>query len=158
MKSLVRILRAASLAALVHRKQRDKGGKPYLRHVVRVAWLAYGLTGKADAVVVGLLHDVLEDGGVGAELRLRREFDDVTFVRVRRLTRRFGMHYDDYVGWIGDSDDIVVAVKIADLLHNTQPGRLPYSVTGGPKHQSRAGRYARALALLTANRARRSVE
>ncbi len=54
---------ARALAVAAHAGQLDKGGHPYLGHVERVAEAvaAHG----AQAVMAGLLHDVVEDCGLG---------------------------------------------------------------------------------------------
>jgi (p)ppGpp synthase/HD superfamily hydrolase len=134
MKSLWRILRALVVALLGHRGQVDKAGRPYWRHVVSVAWLAYGLTHDVDAVVVGLLHDYLEDvaepqcpcGMLAGVVKLRRAFGEDTVLRVMQLTRAKEDTYASFIARVAASrNQVVIAVKLADLLHNTMPGRLP---------------------------------
>lgn len=152
---MVRILKALVFVAWGHRHQRDKAGRRYVWHLVRVAWLAYGLTGDAEAAVAGLLHDYLEDvdpNGVGA---LRRWFGGETALRVFYLSRRGGQSYRDFISTVKDGGSVVVAVKIADLLHNTDPERLPVCRDDEEENKAvhRLHRYQGALAALTEQRA-----
>ena len=52
---------ARSLAEIVHGKQTDKLGNPYMLHVLKVAFDVEHLG--QDYYVVGLLHDAIEDAG-----------------------------------------------------------------------------------------------
>lgn len=126
-RSLWRIVRALVLALWGHRGQKDKAGKAYWRHLVTVAWIAYGLTHDPEAVVVGLLHDYIEDVKTpGGEGRIYRIFGAETCRRVMWLTRNEDEDRRHHLGAMAiNADYIVIAVKIGDLLHNTKPGRLP---------------------------------
>lgn len=122
MRILYRILRALWMALRGHRGQKDKAGKPYWHHLLTVAWIAYGLTHDPEAVVVGLLHDYYEDVYTG---RIQSRFGRETAHRVGIVTRRSGESYEDFIGQIPISGDpVALAVKLADLLHNTEPGRM----------------------------------
>ncbi len=152
---MIRVLRAFWLAYRGHRKQRDLAGVPYIRHLVRVAWIAYGLTGKPEAAVVGLLHDLYED--VGWTPRVVRWFGGATDMRVWALTRAHGggEDYGDYIAQIQRArDPVVAAVKIADLLDNTRPGRLPKcrSYAEESDRQNRINKYLQALTNLLLTR------
>lgn len=127
-----------------HRGQVDKGGVAYWRHPLRVAWMAWAICGDLEAVAVGLLHDYVED--VDYEhgwLRLESVFGEKMANRVWVLTRRqqlmvphaeMGMFrgflvrdesYEEYIDRVArEGDRVVLAVKMADLLHNTDPTRL----------------------------------
>lgn len=126
MKNLWRIGRAFSMAAWGHRNQRDKAGKRYIWHVVRVAWIAYGLKPCAKVVIVGLLHDYIEDVDKTAVGKILQRFDWPTAIAVQDLTRDCDTTYANYIRHvlIFASEDAQV-VKLADLLDNTQPGRIP---------------------------------
>lgn len=144
MRHIYRILLALRMALWGHRRQKDKAGQPYYRHLLVVAWLAYGLTRDPEAVVVGLLHDYLEDVRPDDVPKLRARFGDMTAARLICLTRHHAEDYDLYISRIYDCGGVVLAVKIADLLHNTDPTRRGT--------RSRAGRYQRAIQLLTRRR------
>jgi (p)ppGpp synthase/HD superfamily hydrolase len=151
---MIRVLRAFKLAWWGHRNQRDKGGRPYIWHLVRVAWIAYGITGDLEAAVVGLLHDYYEDVDWTPKVVLR--FGVETEMRVWRLTRPMvGESYDSYIRHIQLSQDpITVSVKIADLLDNTRSGRLPRckDAIEEQDNTSRMYRYSRALQVLLQTR------
>jgi (p)ppGpp synthase/HD superfamily hydrolase len=73
MNDVVRVLKAAEFAAFKHSKQRRKGeeAEPYLNHLIEVASLTAGATGRrSDVVVAALLHDAVEDQSV--------EFDEIS--------------------------------------------------------------------------------
>lgn len=124
MTALWRVLRAFLMAAWAHRGQRDKSGHRYLGHVVRVAWLAYGLTGEVDAAIVGLLHDSLEDAAIESTVLLTR-FGQRVWCAVLDLTRPPGMRYEAYIEHVLlHGSALAVQVKLADLLDNTNPTRL----------------------------------
>ena len=72
---------ALSYAAALHHGQRRKGnGAPYIVHPLAVASLVGSYGGDEDQVIAALLHDVLEDCGVG-ERALRERYGE----RVARL-------------------------------------------------------------------------
>src|ERR1700726_984802 len=56
------LLRAVfDFSSAMHRDQVRRSGEPYLIHPLNVAWLLADLKFDQTCVVVGLLHDVLED-------------------------------------------------------------------------------------------------
>lgn len=146
MKSLWRIWQAFWMAYWGHRRQRDKAGRRYVFHVAHVAWIAYGMTGDPEAAVVGLLHDYFED--VGWSVEARRRFGLATCDRIEMLTHAYTDPYERYIRKVGECGDrVVLAVKIADLLHNTDTGR------GTGVNPARTLKYLRALDVLVAKRA-----
>src|SRR4051794_18145040 len=48
-------------SAAMHKDQTRRSGEPYMVHPLNVAWLLADLNFDQPCVVVGLLHDVLED-------------------------------------------------------------------------------------------------
>jgi (p)ppGpp synthase/HD superfamily hydrolase len=109
---------ALILAAEAHRGQTDKLGEAYVRHVVRVA----ERLDSDEARIVALLHDVLEDTTVTADLLRARGVPDGVVEHVVALTRRDGEAYEAYVDRIA-GNDLARAVKLADLADNLE--RLP---------------------------------
>ena len=65
--------RAFLYALKVHDGQKRKDGKPYIVHPFAVANILTENGAEKDLVCAGLLHDVIEDGGVTAE-ELQKEF------------------------------------------------------------------------------------
>lgn len=110
---------AIFLANEVHSGQVDKLGQPYILHPMRVA--ARGET--PAEVIVGLLHDVVEDGEVNM-IELKSMFNEEIAVSVMLLTRKPGTSYDEYVDRLVASADVVaLRVKLNDLKDNTDPAR-----------------------------------
>lgn len=143
MRQLWRVVVALWVCWRGHRGQVDKGGVAYLRHPLRVALLAWAICGELEAVVVGLLHDYIED--VNYEhgwMDIHRHFGAGIASQVWSLTRRRQMcdprvemgfyrrrvvrdeTYAEYIERVvREGDRVVLAVKMADLLHNTDPAR-----------------------------------
>jgi HD domain len=71
MAPLTRVMRAAQFAADRHRSQRRKGAsrEPYINHLLEVAALLSEATDgqDMDLVIAGLLHDLVEEHGMGAD-------------------------------------------------------------------------------------------
>ncbi len=112
---------ARALAVAAHAGQLDKGGHPYLGHVERVAEAvaAHG----AQAVMAGLLHDVVEDCGLGlADLEAKGVPVDVVSA-VDALTKRDGEPYLDAVRRAA-CHPLAAVVKRADNADNADEGRL----------------------------------
>lgn len=102
----------------------DKGGKPYIGHLMRVA---DGVLGNSDIreklTVIALLHDLIEDTDWTA-YDLRKEFSDDIVDAVIALTKVDGELYDEYVSRV-ISNELAIYVKISDLRDNMDVTRLP---------------------------------
>ncbi len=104
-----------------HAGQTDRAGVPYINHLATVAHGVekYG----EDYVKVGWLHDVIEDTAVSSEdllsLGLSRRIVDA----VLAMSKREGEDYDSYMRRVS-SNDIARVVKISDMTHNSDLGRL----------------------------------
>lgn len=125
-----KVLRAIELAGRAHAGQVDLVGKPYILHCLRVA-VDLALAGEPeDTVVVGILHDVVEDTDVTVD-RVGDLFGPTVAEAIDLLTHRNGDSYEDYVdriAWSGNP--LAVAVKLADLRSNlsTAPRVVPRKV------------------------------
>jgi (p)ppGpp synthase/HD superfamily hydrolase len=117
-----RVLDAAGLAARTHAGQLDKGGEPYLWHVLRVGM---SLLPDVDLAVLGILHDALEDAPTSAGLQVVEALHgDTRLIKaILALTRKRGEPYEDYLRRVRD-DGLAVVVKRADILDNLSPRRL----------------------------------
>ena len=131
---------ALRLACEAHRNQLDKSGLPYILHPFHVA----EQMSSEDAVCVALLHDVMEDSDVSAEQIRAIGMTDEVMEALELLTHDPREPYMDYVARIA-GNDLARCVKIADLRHNSDLGRLD---TITELDRRRARKYARALALL----------
>lgn len=111
---------------------KDKGGNDYVDHLLYVSQNAYKLglelgfndSQVNDVIVVGLLHDVIEDCAVSVEqLTLLSSSENIN--RVQTLTRAKSVAYSEYFNKIKESNDsVVILVKAVDCFHNSLIDRL----------------------------------
>lgn len=134
-KEMVRL--ADSIADKAHEGQTDRNGWPYISHPRRVALgvrkLASELAAathpdisleelKAEAQIVALLHDTVEDTGVSLAF-LARHFSARIVDAIDALTRRPGESRESYLSRVR-VNDLARLVKLADIADNTDPKRL----------------------------------
>ena len=111
--------RALQIAIQAHREQKDKSGREYIMHPIRVAERCKDPRAK----IVALLHDTIEDTGVTAEYLRSEGFPDEIVGGVLSVTKREGESYDDFVRRAAENT-IGREVKIADLEDNMDIRRL----------------------------------
>lgn len=129
--------RAIVLAVNAHLGQRDKAGKPYILHLLRVMESVSDPFEKQAAV----LHDYLEDTtGTVDELR-RNEISDSAIQAIILLTRAQGQSYCDYVIALS-RDTIAKQAKLADLEDNYRIGRVAYRAGHETEDAMRMQHYA----------------
>ncbi|HSH42530.1 MAG TPA: HD domain-containing protein, partial [Arenicellales bacterium] len=87
--------RAAELAVRAHQGQERASGEPYVHHATAVAGIVNELGLDAEAVAAALLHDVVEDTGVGIDTILE-EFGPGVARLVEGVTRMDVIH--DFTG------------------------------------------------------------
>jgi len=116
--------RAYDVAALCHQDQKRYSGDPYITHPVAVATILAGLgAGDDQTLCAAILHDTVEDTPYTLT-ELRHDFGRGIAMMVARH-----MALGSHSGWqehkvarvmatIGSADARVVAMKIADRLHN----------------------------------------
>jgi len=108
--------KAISLATRAHEGQVDLLGQPYIRHCLRVM---EACAPDVDAMIVGVLHDVLEDGSEDDAYTLGTlGFGEPIRQALHALTRDNGEPYPDYIQRIKQAGPLAVKVKIADLEDN----------------------------------------
>ena len=115
--------KAIQIAAQAHAGQTRKNGSPYVLHPIRVMLRQQD----PEAMIAGVLHDVVEDTDVTLEDLQREGFSEDVLATIRLLTHEDGVPYADYVDAIADNP-IARAVKLADLEDNMNVRELP-SVT-----------------------------
>lgn len=102
--------------------KRDKGGKPYFGHLIRVAENV-----KPQFARIAFYHDVIEDCDVNEKWLMNPDFGltEYEIKAIRTLTRPKGMTYSNYILNIMNSEDLgIMYVKMADLLDNMNLNRL----------------------------------
>ena len=134
--------RALQIAVEAHADQADKGGRSYIGHVLRVAGGATVVADPEfadDALIVGLLHDVVEDTVVTLD-DLGKEFPAHIVEAVDAVTRRKPPKHatpeDDpsYLDRI-KANRLARCVKAADSLDNSDERRL--QIVADPALQAR---------------------
>lgn len=111
--------RAIQLAYQAHHGQTDKTGLPYIHHPL---YLAEQMTDEV-TTITALLHDTLEDTNLTIADLQAEGFPADAIEAVRRLTHDPSVSYLDYIRGLRDNP-IAVAVKLADLTHNSDLSRL----------------------------------
>ncbi len=119
--------KAYVFSAKEHHGQTRRSGEPYLIHPLNVAGILADMRADDVSIVVGLLHDILEDTGVTKE-DLARHFgaevaelvDGVTKIGKFTFHSREQEQAETFLKMIlGMASDLrVILVKLADRLHN----------------------------------------
>jgi hypothetical protein len=133
--------RALEIATAAHAGQVDKVGRDYIHHPVSVA----ARLRDPDAVVVALLHDVLEDTAVTSEDLRAAGITDEQLLGVETLTHADDV--DDETYWRSvRSVPLARVVKIADVTDNTAPDR--FADLEPPTADRLRAKYRRAMGVL----------
>jgi (p)ppGpp synthase/HD superfamily hydrolase len=144
MKMSEPIQKAYQIAKKAHAGQKDKAGKDYIYHPMTVA---SNVGDDETAIIVGLLHDTVEDTDVTMQ-QLAKEFSPDVIAALKLLTHDKTTPYLDYVQKIKDSgNEAARKVKLADLHMNMDLSRFPDGPT--PKDKERVQKkYIPALKIL----------
>lgn len=110
--------KALMIAIQAHSGQTDKQGKPYILHPLAVASQLDSLELKT----IALLHDTIEDSWVSKEFLLENGILEELVEVIALLTKPKDMTYEDYLRRV-KTNPMALAVKKADLAHNTSPER-----------------------------------
>lgn len=110
---------AKKICLAAHKGQFDKAGAPYYLHPFAVADKCKGATEK----IVAYLHDVVEDTDFSIENLKQYGFNRDVIDALKMLTHDKGEPYDEYIAKI-KTNEIAKTVKLADLEHNSDLGRL----------------------------------
>ena len=126
---------AESLAAAAHADQVDKGGKPYVQHLARVAALArrraaqaqaQGLPVRPDEVAqAAWLHEIVEDTPTTSADLLAQGFAENVVAIIELLTKRKGAaSYAEKIAPIIESGNLgAILIKLSDNEDNNDPNR-----------------------------------
>lgn len=111
--------KAIKIALDAHAGQVDRVGQPYVLHVLRVM-----LAGcDEDAMIVGVLHDVIEDTTHTLEDLHKAGFGPRVIEAVDALTRRDDETYGAFIER-ASHNPLAARVKLADLRDNMDITRL----------------------------------
>ena len=111
--------KAILIATQAHTGQKDRYGKPYILHPIRLMMKVYSEQEK----VVAILHDVVEDSDLTLEDLLREGFSAEIITAVDCITKRNNEPYMDYIERVR-SNRIARKVKLADLKDNMDLRRI----------------------------------
>lgn len=106
--------RAIQLAAEAHEGQVDKQGQPYILHPLRVM---LALAGDEEDMIVGVLHDVLEDTWLRPDSLEEVGLSEDLMLDVLALTRDASEQYAGYIERVAERPRSA-RIKVADLQDN----------------------------------------
>jgi len=113
--------KAIAIAAEAHQEQKDRGGKPYILHPIRIMM---GLnTEDQELMSIAILHDVIEDSDWTLEALKSQGFRERVLKGVLALTHIEGEEYEDYIERISRNKD-AIRCKLGDLKDNSDITRL----------------------------------
>lgn len=113
--------KAIHLATNAHHGQFDKGGNPYILHVLAVMNLLENPD--EELQTIALLHDVIEDTSTTFQDLRDGGFSERVVEAVGLLTKMPGQTYEEYKAGVFSNPD-AMRVKAADLTHNSDIRRL----------------------------------
>lgn len=141
---------AADVCMRAHTGQRDKAGKAYFLHPMRIAMRC-----KTDEErIVALLHDTIEDSDVTPEYLLDLGFSQEIVDAVLSVTKQDGESYEDFVSR-AKKNPLGRTVKILDLEDNLNASRLD---SFSPEMADRYQKYLCALNFLQTEEPKPSME
>ena len=113
------------LATNLFHGKKDKAGKPYILHCLKV--MHYTKSDDEELLCIAIGHDILEDcfDNIGQGIALLRDkgFTERIIEGIIALTKRPGLAYEDYKLQVKRNAD-ARKVKMADLRHNSDIRRL----------------------------------
>lgn len=113
---------ALSLVEHYHNDMVDKGGSPYINHLVYVSMHCRNKYSK----IGGLLHDILEDTACTPEILSKHNIPTLIIDAIQIVSKKEGESYDEFIQRIIDSNNIIaLEIKYWDLTNNMDLNRLP---------------------------------
>lgn len=132
-----------------HGEQATKAGEPYWTHPVAVMGLL-PVHATDDERHAALLHDVLEDTDTTEGDLRAAGYSERTIALVRMLSRPEGDARPSYMDWIrtiaATGDRGLIAIKLADNMHNSDPERIAKLPA---EERGIVDRYRRSMRILT---------
>lgn len=114
--------KAFLIACKAHAGQKDKAGKPYILHPIRLA----ATFDRADYKACALLHDVLEDSSITIVELLADGIPEDVIEAIQLLTHKGPITDDAYHAYVRKLriNSMARAIKRADLIDNLDPLRM----------------------------------
>ncbi|MBD8525012.1 RelA/SpoT family protein [Pseudomarimonas arenosa] len=126
-EQVARVRRAYLVSAAAHDGQTRKSGEPYITHPLAVSSLLAELRLDCETLCAAILHDTLEDTGLG-HAALSAEFGEAVAELVEGVTKLDKLQFRDRYEAAAESfrkmmlamarDLRVILIKLADRLHN----------------------------------------
>lgn len=113
--------KALALAVATHGGTKDRGGKPYIFHPLRIMMRLD--PDDLHLMALAIMHDVVEDSSISFNDLLEDGFSEEFVNDLRLLTRAPGVDYLDYVAAM-QGNRRVLLVKEQDLKDNSDITRL----------------------------------
>lgn len=114
------LMTALEMCIRIHRDDRDRGGMPYVFHLLRVMSKQRTMERK----IIALLHDSVENHSDTFNLQeITTTFGPDISAAVDALTRRSGEAWEEYIKRILENENASF-VKLADLEDNMDPRRM----------------------------------
>lgn len=135
---MINYIKALIIMFKAHKGQKDKAGRAYIFHPLKVSFEVK----TQDAKIVALLHDVLEDSNYTIE-----DLDFLTEKQKYSLNLLSHKKYEPYFDYIEKikHNGIAKEVKLSDLRHNSNLKRLK-NIT--EKDLERVKKYKKAIEIL----------
>jgi len=115
------IFKSLEIVTKVFSDKNDKGGFPYVIHLLKV----YSGVSEYNEKVCALLHDIIEDTDVTYEDLKEVGYSDEIIDILKILTKIKGEDYQEYIKRIIDSNNYhAMNIKLVDLRHNMDSGRI----------------------------------
>lgn len=122
-KELPAYYRALALIGRIYKEEKDRSGNPTIGHFIRVSEFFPEETDK----IIGLLHDVVEDGYLTFDDLLFLDFSEEIIDTLIILTRDKLVfpEYEDYITNIIESNNVrAIRIKYGDMFDNSSPIRI----------------------------------
>jgi (p)ppGpp synthase/HD superfamily hydrolase len=137
---MLQLEKAIDLAFMVHKNQKDRYGKLYIFHPLRV--MNKMSTDKEK--IVAVLHDVIEDTELTYKDLCDAGFSKEIINAIASISKQDDEEYFDYIKRVEDNP-IAVKVKLADLEDNMDIRRIE---TITEKDSERLNKYMKAYRIL----------
>lgn len=134
---------AIILAALSFKGKVDKAGQPYILHLLHVM----SKMDTDEERIIAVLHDIVEDTDMTLEYLSELGYDYKVTRALWFVTKLPSEAYEDFITRVMAGPKAAIKVKIADIRHNSDIGRIPSPTD---EDHSRIKKYQAALARLEA--------
>jgi len=129
------ILKAFKLAEKYHKNQKRASGRPYIEHLLEIAYDLHKWRRDYEVICAGILHDIVEDTEIKLQYikkhfgkRVAMLVDGASWIRKRKdgkLKKDWPATYKKFCE-IAKKDENMVLVKVADAKSNISEMSIPH--------------------------------